>query len=211
MAFIEHLLQDGRFALRQLRKSPGFAVTTIATLALGMAAAVAIFAFVDAALIKPLPYFQPSRLVGVFERVEAFPQSNLSYADYLDWKKLNTVFMSLAAYQGTGVTLTTSDGVERASAARVSDDFFQTLGVPPVLGRDFRPGEDLPSAPRTVMLSYGAWQKRYGGRRAAARFSLRTRGAGRLLVVAACVESMRAQAKLPQLVWCRPAAGRRVG
>ena len=164
MAFIEHLLQDGRFALRQLRKSPGFAVTTIATLALGMAASIAIFAFVDAALIKPLPYFQPSRLVGVFERVEAFPQSNLSYADYLDWKKLNTVFTSLAAYQGTGATLTTSDGVERAPAARVSDDFFQTLGVAPVLGRDFRPGEDLPSAPRTVMLSYGAWQKRYGGR-----------------------------------------------
>ena len=72
---------------------------------------------------------ESSRLVGVFERVEAFPQSNLSYADYLDWKKLNTVFSSLAAYQGSGVTLATTDGVERAPAARVSDDFFRTLGV----------------------------------------------------------------------------------
>jgi predicted permease len=164
MAVIHSLLQDGRFAVRQLRKSPGFAFTAITTLALGMAASVAIFAFVDAALIKPLPYSNPSRLVGVFERVEAFPQSNLSYADYLDWKKLNTVFSSLSAYQGSGVTLATAEGVERAAAARVSDDFFRTLGVAPVLGRDFRPGEDLPSASRTVMLSYTAWQNRYGGK-----------------------------------------------
>jgi macrolide transport system ATP-binding/permease protein len=164
MAWIPSLLQDAQFAVRQLRKSPGFAFTAIATLALGMASSVAIFAFVDAALIKPLPYPKSSRLVGVFERVEAFPQSNLSYADYLDWKKLNTVFTSLAAYQGSGVTLATADGVERAPAARVSDDFFRTLGVVPFLGRDFRAGEDLPSAPRTVMLSYGAWQTRYGGR-----------------------------------------------
>ena len=155
---------DIRFAFRQLRRSPIFAVTAIATLALGLSAAVAIFAFVDAALIKPLPYQYPSRLVGVYERVQVFPQSNLSYADYLDWKRLNTAFSSLAAYQGTGAALTTSDGVERVPAARVSDDFFRTLGVAPILGRDFRAGEDLPEAIRTVLLSYAAWQKRYGGR-----------------------------------------------
>ncbi len=160
----DNLIQDIRFALRQLRRSPIFALTASVTLALGLCAAVAIFAFVDAALIKPLPYQDPSRLVGVYERVQVFPQSNLSYADYLDWKRLNTSFASLAAYQSTGVTLTTSEGVERVPAARVSDDFFHTLGVAPILGRDFRPGEDLPEAPRTVLLSYGAWQKRYGGR-----------------------------------------------
>src|SRR5580765_1448395 len=101
-----HLVDDGakdiRFAIRQLRKSPGFTGTAIFALALGMCASVAIFAFVDAALLKPLPYPNPSRLVGVFESVQMFPQSNLSYADYLDWKKLNTVFSSLAAYQGNG-------------------------------------------------------------------------------------------------------------
>jgi predicted permease len=100
----------------------------------------------------------------VYERIQVFPQSNLSYADYLDWKRLNTSFASFAAYQSTGATLTTSEGVERVPAARVSDDFLRTLGVAPILGRDFRPGEDLPQAPRTVLLSYGAWQKRYGGR-----------------------------------------------
>jgi macrolide transport system ATP-binding/permease protein len=158
-----NLLQDARFAVRQLRKSPGFTCTAIFTLALGMCASVAIFAFVDAALIKPLPYPNPSRLAGVFESVQMFPQSNLSYPDYLDWKRLNKSFASLSAYQGSGVTLTTPGGAQRAPGARVSDDFFRTLGVTPVLGRDFRPGEDLPAAPRTVMLSYAAWQSRYGG------------------------------------------------
>ena len=160
---VENLLQDARFALRQLRKTPGFAGTAIATLALGTCASVAIFAFVDAALIKPLPYKDPSRLAGVFESVTMFPRSNLSYLDYLDWKRMNTVFASLAAYQRAGVTLTTAAGAQRAPGARVSDDFFRTLGVAPILGRDFHPGEDLPSAPRSVILSYAAWQTRYGG------------------------------------------------
>jgi predicted permease len=159
----DNLLQDTRFALRQLRRNPGFTSTAILMLALGMCASVAIFAFVDAALIKPLPYREPSRLVGVFERVPLFPRSNLSYLDYLDWKKLNTVFSSMDAYQHTGFLLSTSSGAQPALGARVSDGFFRTLGVAPVLGRYFSAGEDLAAAPRTVMLSYATWQKRYGG------------------------------------------------
>ena len=159
----DNMLQDARFTIRQLRKSPGFTCTAIFTLALGLCASVAIFAFVDAALLKPLPYPSPSRLVGVFESVQMFPQSNLSYPDYLDWKRLNKSLESLSAYQGGGVTLATATGVQRAPGARVSDDFFRTLGVAPILGRDFRSGEDLPAAPRTVILSYAAWQGRYGG------------------------------------------------
>lgn len=161
---VDNLLQDVGFALRQLRRSPAFTCTAVCTLALGMCASVAVFAFVDAALLTPLPYAMPSRLVGVFERVPMFPQSNLSYADYLDWKKLNHVFSSLSAYQAGGVTLGTPEGAQRAPAARISDDFFRTLGVAPILGRDFRPGEDLPAAQRAALLSYAAWQNRYGGR-----------------------------------------------
>ena len=161
---LEHLARDIRFAVRQLRANPGFACTAVFTLALGMAATISIFAFLDAVLIRPLPYRDSSRLVGVFERIAVFPRSNLSYADYLDWKKLNTVFTSLAAYQSTGATLAGTDGVERVSVARVSDDFFRTLGVEPIHGRDFRPGEDLPSAQPSALLSYAAWQKRYAGR-----------------------------------------------
>jgi macrolide transport system ATP-binding/permease protein len=158
-------LQDFRYALRQLRKSPGFACTAILVLTLGMCASVSIFAFVDAALIRPLPYPNPNRLVDVTESVAMIPRANLSYPDYLDWKRLNQVFRSMDVYGGTGYLLRTSAGTEPVPGTRVSDGFFHTLGITPVLGRDFYTGEDLPAAPRTVILSYSTWQNRFGGRK----------------------------------------------
>ena len=165
MNLLDNLSGDLRFALRQLRTSWVFTCTAVGVLALGMAASVAIFAFVDAALIKPLPYQNPNRLVGVFESIPLFARSNLSYLDYLDLKKLNTVFSSLEAYQANGNLLTNPKGSELVRGARVSDGFFRTLGVAPVFGRDFYPGEDSPGVQRTVLLSYSAWQTRYGGKR----------------------------------------------
>jgi len=162
---METLLQDIRYALRQLRKSPGFAATAILILTLGMCASVSIFGFVDAALIKPLPYPDPNRLVEVTERTDMFPHANLSYPDYLDWKKLNQIFSSMDVYNGTGYLLPTAVGAEPVPGATVSDGFFHTLGITPMLGRDFYTGEDLPKAPKTVVLSYGTWQKRFGSRR----------------------------------------------
>lgn len=132
---------------------------------MGVCASVSIFAFVDAALIKPLPYPNPNRLVLVTESVPMIPVANLSYPDYLDWKKLNQVFSSLEVYGWTGHLLRTPAGTEPVTGLRVSDGFFHALGVAPVLGRDFYPGEDLPSAPKTVILSYSTWQKRFGGRK----------------------------------------------
>jgi macrolide transport system ATP-binding/permease protein len=165
MSIFENAFQDARFSMRQFRGSWAFTGTAITVLALGIAASVAIFAFVDAALIKPLPYRQPSRLVGVFGSIPLFAQSNLSIPDYLDFKKLNTVFSSFDIYQTDGNVLADRNGVQVVRSARVSDGFFRTLGVAPVLGRDFYPGEDLVGAPRTLLLSYSAWQGRYGGRR----------------------------------------------
>ena len=162
--WFETVLQDFRFALRQLRKNPGFTCTAICMLALGMCASVAIFAFVDAALIKPLPYANPTRLVGVTESIPMIPRARLSYLDYLDWKKLNNVYSSLDVWEGDSYLLTTPAGAQTAPGARVSDGFFRTLGIAPMLGRDFYAGEDLPSAPRTVMLTYAAWQERFGAR-----------------------------------------------
>jgi predicted permease len=164
LPLIENLLQDLRFAFRQLTKNPGFAVTAIVILTLGIAASVALFAFVDAALLKPLPYAQPDRLAAVYESAAAFAHSNLSYPDYLDWKRMNRSFQSLDAWSGTGYALRTHDGVEPVPAIRVTDGFFRTLGVAPILGRDFYAGEDLPSGSRTTMLSYTTWQHRFGGR-----------------------------------------------
>jgi predicted permease len=163
--FVETILQDLRFGVRQLRRNPGFTMTAILMLAVGMGASVAIFAFVDAALIKPLPYLNPTRLVDVTESVALFGPANLSYPDYLDWKKNNTVFSSMDVYTGAGYMLPSAKGSELVPGMRVTDGFFRTLGITPVLGRDFYAGEDLPSAPKTVMLSYAVWQKRYAGRK----------------------------------------------
>jgi macrolide transport system ATP-binding/permease protein len=161
---VESVMQDLRFALRQLRKNPAFAATAVLVLALGIAASVSIFAFVDAALLRPLPYREPGRLVNLFERNTLGPRFHLSYLDYLDWKRLNKVFRSMDVYEANGDILATPAGAQWVRAADVSDGFFRTLGVAPVLGRDFHSGEDLPSAPRSVLLSYAAWQSRFGGR-----------------------------------------------
>src|SRR5579859_1675041 len=161
---METFFQDFRYSLRQLRKNPAFAFTSVLILALGMCASLAIFGFVDAALIKPLPYANPQRLLEVTESAAMFPRANLSYPDYLDWKKLSNVFTSLDVYRDEGFLLQNSAAAEPVSAARVSDGFFRTLGISPLLGRDFYPGEDLPEGPNTVMLSYAAWKKRFGAR-----------------------------------------------
>jgi len=161
----DNFRKDLGFALRQLRKNPGFTCTAILVLALGMCASLAIFAFVDAALIKPLPYRDPARLAAVFETNAMFRRSNLSYPDYLDWKERNRAFRSLDVYQRSPFLLTTPAGAQPSPGARVSAGFFRTLGVEPVLGRDFHPGEDSPGAPRVALLSYAAWQRQYAGKR----------------------------------------------
>jgi macrolide transport system ATP-binding/permease protein len=163
--WLEALMQDVRFGGRQLRRSPGFTATAVMMLTLGIAASVAIFAFVDAALLKPLPYPSPASLVDVTETIAVFPHANLSYLDYLDWKRMNRSFRSLDVYAGAGYLLENASGTEPVRGARVSDGFFRTLGVAPLLGRDFFTGEDLPSGPSTVILSYATWQRRYAGRK----------------------------------------------
>jgi macrolide transport system ATP-binding/permease protein len=160
---METIIQDVAFALRQWKKNPGFALTAIFILALGIASCVAIFAFVDAALIKPLPYSDPNRLAILFESIPLGPRFHLSYPDYLDWKSQNKVFSSFDVYSPEGFMMTTPDGLRQTDAARVSAGFFRTLGVKPSLGRDFYDGEDKVQAPNTTLLSYAAWQKRYGG------------------------------------------------
>ena len=151
VVLLEEFWQDLQFAMRQMRKNSGFAFTAILILSLGICANVAIFSFVDAVLIKPLPYRDPLRLAALFESTPLGSQLHLSYLDYLDWKRLNKVFASVEAYDNNSLLLNTPTGELPADGAIVSDGFFQTLGVAPVLGRDFRSGEDLASAPRTVL------------------------------------------------------------
>ncbi len=166
---METLWQDLRYGLRTIAKSPGFAVTIILTLSLGIAATVAIFGFVDSALIRTLPYPNPSRLMGVFKTSPLGGQQlGYSYPDYLDLVRSNSVFASIAAYDGGGgFILSDAGGLHLVKGFGVTSDFFHILGVTPILGKDFAANpvsEDLQAVPSTVILSYAAWQNWFGGR-----------------------------------------------
>jgi predicted permease len=162
---LESILADLRYTLRQFYRAPSFAVTAIAVCALGIGASTGIFAFVDAALIKPLPYADPQRLVKVTESDTAVPHVNISYLDYLDWKKQNTVLSSMEVFSGWSFLLSTPTGTEPVPAVRVSSGFFRTLGIAPALGRDFNAKEETPGGPNVVMLSYGIWERSFGLRK----------------------------------------------
>jgi macrolide transport system ATP-binding/permease protein len=159
----ESVAQDFRFALRQMRKNRGFAAASVLILALGIGAATTIFALVDAVLLRPLPFPNPSKLVDVGETVSMIPDAPLSYQDFLDYKKTNTSFSGFDAYTGAGYQLPTAEGAESADGVRVSGGFFDTLGATALMGRTLQPQDDATKAP-IVVLSYGAWQKYLGGR-----------------------------------------------
>jgi predicted permease len=162
IAWLDNLLRDLQFAIRQLARKPGFACIALLVLALGIGTSVAIFAFVDSALLEPLPYANPNQVMSVSESDTQLPGWPLSYPDFLDWQALNKSFSSLDIYTGSGYLLRTSTGAEPVHGERVSGGFFRTLGVRPILGRDFNPGEDQPGGPNVTLLSYGAWVHHYG-------------------------------------------------
>ncbi len=163
--WLDSLARDVKFSIRQLFRNPGFTAAAVAVLALGMGASLAIFAFVDAALLEPLPYANPGRLMSVNESSSSAGRWPLSYPDYIDWQRMNQSFRSLEAHSGTGFLLRTPSGAEPVQAERVSGGFFQTLGVHPMLGRDFLPGENRLGGPNVTLLSYGAWLHRFDGRK----------------------------------------------
>jgi len=167
IAAIESIGADLHYAWRQLTRNPGFATSAVGVLALGIGASVAIFAFVDAVLIKPLPYRDPGRLVGLFETTTLGPRYHLSYLDYLDWKSMNKSFSGLEAFDGFELPLKTSNGVEPVQGAVISAGFLRLMGVAPVLGRDFQTSEETRAVAPVALLSYAAWQRRYGGQASA--------------------------------------------
>lgn len=163
---MESILQDLRYELRALLKSPRFTSIALITLVLGIAANVTIFTFVDAALIRPLPYRDASQLMEVYDtrNADVFTQFESSYPDFLDWQAQQQVFDGLAGYSQNQLLLRGGTGPELLPSAVVTDNFFQTIGVQPLAGRDFRAGEDKATAPRMVMISYGWWQRHFGGK-----------------------------------------------
>lgn len=156
--------QDLRYGLRMLMRSPSFTVIAVLALALGIGANSAIFSVVNTVLLRPLPYKNPDALMMVWEEAThmGFPLNTPSPANFIDWRDQNTVFEGIAAMAHRSFNLTGVGEPERFDGRRVSANLFTILGVAPVLGRTFRPEEDQPGS-RVVILSYGVWQRRFGG------------------------------------------------
>ena len=158
------IIKDIRFALRGLLKHPAFTAIAVVTLALGIGGSTSIFTVVDAALLRGLPYKQPDRLYHLWEQTPKaeYPKREFSYPDYQDYQQ-NNVFEGVAAYTGGGAILSGNGEPENLNAPRVNASFFSVLGVEPFLGRTFQTGEDNPGAPKTTVLTYSLWQRRFGG------------------------------------------------
>ncbi|HEY1338196.1 MAG TPA: ABC transporter permease, partial [Bryobacteraceae bacterium] len=164
--WLEVLAQDLRYAFRTLRKSAGFTTVAILTLALGIGANTAIFSIVDAAVLRPLPYRDPGRLVELWGNVKRVrvERRGASYPDFKDWRAQSRSFEAMAAFDGSTFTLTGGDEPERVSGEVVSQPYFSLLGVGPEIGRTFRPEEDaVPQRDFVVILGNGLWKRRFGG------------------------------------------------
>jgi putative ABC transport system permease protein len=156
-------MQDLRYGIRTMLKRPGFTLIAVMTLALGIGASTAIFTVVDAAVIRGLPYKSPGQLYHMWERTpqKEFDQREFSYPDYQDY--LQNSVVDIAAYTGGGTILNWKGEAERVFAPSVSANFFSVLGVDALRGRTFQAGEDKQGGPRVAVLSYGLWQRRFGG------------------------------------------------
>ena len=134
---MQTLWQDLRFAWHMLRKNPGFTIVAVLTLALGIGANTAIFSFVDAVLLNPLPYPRPEEIVIVLEKPPHGERNGISTLNFLDWKGQNTVFTAIAGRTGAEMTLTSVDAPVQLNTMRVSASYFDILGLRPLLGRGF--------------------------------------------------------------------------
>src|SRR5262245_22398372 len=160
---IQDLMQDIRYGLRTLYKSPGFTAAAVLSLALGIGANTAIFSVVNTVLLKPLPYYDPQRLVWVSEK---FPGRNIELVlspDYIEWKAQSNAFEHLIAFAPGAVNLTRRGEPERLECVYATANLFPALGITPAVGRAFTPEEDRPGGAAVALLSYGLWLRRFGG------------------------------------------------
>ena len=162
---METLLKDIRYGLRNLLKRPGFTAIAVVTLALAIGANTAIFSVVNAVLLRPLPFANADQLVMVWEDASfaGFPRNTPAPANYVDWKTQNQVFADVAATDRRNFNLTGDGEPQKVEAFGVTANFFDLLGVRPVLGRVFLAEEDKPQANKVAMITYRLWQQRYGG------------------------------------------------
>src|SRR5688572_8009114 len=159
---MDSLRQDIRYAIRRLIKSPAFTVIALLTLALGIGANTAIFSVVHAVILKPLPYRQPDRIVGIFHLSEG-QRATMSGPNFYDVKNHSKTLQDAAAYTRSRTILTGQGEPVRLDGAEISASLFDLLGVPPLKGRVFRAEDNDPGKTHVAILSYNLWQHRFGG------------------------------------------------
>ena len=170
------LLQDLRYALRQLHKSRGFTVVAVITLALGIGANTAVFSVVDAVMLRPLPYYQPERLIEAESVNTHNPQpSAICYPDFFDWRSQNRTLEHLVSYHDNLMTLTGLERPVQVDAEVVSWDLLPALGIRPELGRGFTPDEEK-AGTKVVLISHALWASQFGGDRAIVGRGIRLSG-----------------------------------
>jgi predicted permease len=159
---METLLQDVRYGFRMLAKNPSFTAIAILTLALGIGVNTALFSVVNGVLLSPLSFPHSDQLVTMYERKMGFEQASISYPNFLDWQRNNRSFSSIASYRGDDFTITGIGQAERVPVEMVSADFFQTLGVQPVVGRLFSKDDDHLGAGPVAIIGGGFWKRKFG-------------------------------------------------
>src|SRR5215212_8315523 len=162
----EDLRQDVLYGLRVLRRNPVFSLVAVVTLALGIGANTALFSITNAVVFRPLPFPEPERLVTLWECSAKSETARVivSPANYLDWREQTRSFEEMGAYTEDFYNISEDDSrPERVAGVNATPSLFQTLGVRPLLGRVFRPEESEEGSRNVVLLSYGLWQRRFGG------------------------------------------------
>jgi predicted permease len=160
---VGNLLQDLRYAIRMLAKSPGFTAVAVLTLALAIGANTALFSVINGVLLNPLPYPQPEQLLTLHESKPNFNTGSISYPNFLDWQKENHTLSSMAVSRSYSFSLTNLGEVEQIQGQYVTSDFFSILGVKPVIGRSFVSADDQRGAAPVAMISAGFWKRKLSG------------------------------------------------
>jgi len=179
---MEDFFQDVRYGLRSMRRSPGFSVAAILTLALGIGATTAIFSVVRAVLLSPLPYSEPGRRVMIWSRWVDFDKTWVADAEVYDYRRMCPSLKSVAAWDSGRANLSDGGDPVRIGVGSVTENTFETLGARPAVGRGIAGDEDRPGGAPVVVLSWGLWQSRYGGDAAMLSRAIRLDGVSRRVV-----------------------------
>src|SRR6267378_1085286 len=175
-------IQDLRYGLRMLGKSPAFTVIAILTLAVGIGANTAIFSIVNGVLLSPLPFPNANHIVSMFQDKPNFPKGSISYPNFLDWQRENHAFESVAAYRWADGSISGIGQLDNVKAQRVSATFFHILQVTPILGRNFSPDEDRRGVTPTVIVSEDLWKRKFSSDPNVVGKRLMVGGTGRTII-----------------------------